>query len=275
MLATAGAAHADEAYHLPAVGAELTYRLISTPGPGSPGVTYGQVYTYIVGTAGDATIEGTIKPVAMIYGCPSGSSVTACQQAAANPAAQRDGDLVTVPVPGDIGDALAKESSFKISYFLVGLRKFAVPAATHVDDPKDTSFGAEPAFVLTNELKCDFTKLADFLPFGKTTHLSLPCHNLFERTASRTGLPDVHADDPISLELSYDGTAHRSLPSGDWEVHKIVNKIVREGSPDPVGEADLEIATRLGVTVRTHTTVTGASTGYVTDTVSELIAYKP
>jgi hypothetical protein len=275
LLAAAGMAQADEAYRLPAVGAEMTYRMVSTPRQAGTGITFGQVYTYIVTGADGATLEGTTKPVAMIYGCPNGSVTITCQQATANPGSQRDGNLVTVPVPSDIGDALAKQSAFKIEHFFLAMRKFPVPGPKKTDDPKDASFATEPMFVLTNTLDCDFTKLADFLPFGKTANLTLSCRTKVDRAGSRIGSLGTPTDEPISLELSYGGTARRSLPSGDWDVQKVANKVVPEGKSDPVAEAEMEVADKIGVTVRTYTAITNPTTHAVTDNISELIAYKP
>src|SRR5512136_553948 len=107
LVAAVGVARADEPRTVPAVGAKLTYRLISTTKLPDKTISTGQVYTYIVTSSDGTTAEGLIKPVAMILDCPGGAAYLACQEAAKTPGAHFDGDLLTVPVASDAGDGLA------------------------------------------------------------------------------------------------------------------------------------------------------------------------
>jgi hypothetical protein len=276
VVAAAGVARADDPYALPAVGAQLTYRLVSTTKIADKSIiiTSGQVYTYIVATADGPTVTGTIKPVALIYGCPPNAADKDCAFANKAAGAKRDGDRVTVPVPDAIADGLVKESGFKLRYFVNEERKFPLPGAKNPDDPGDAEFGATPVFVLNNSLICDFEQLRSFLPFGKTPHLALPCHNVFSRTHSRIGT-DQTTQETISMDLTYDGSGHLSLPSGDWEVEKIAIKFMPGDASHPTVRSEFQVAPKLGIPVKTHTVADNSTTHVTTESDSELIAVKP
>ncbi len=84
LLATSAAALADETYPLPAVGSQLTYRLIATVKVLDRSLTIitGQVYTYTVTAVRGPVMEATITPVAMIYGCAADNTTKDCSFAA-------------------------------------------------------------------------------------------------------------------------------------------------------------------------------------------------
>jgi hypothetical protein len=277
VIAAAGAARADDPYPLPPVGTQLTYRLVSTTKipDKSISITFGQIYTYVVATADSPTIAGTIKQVALIYGCSANATDKDC--AFANKmGAKRDGDLVTLPVPDTIADGLAKESGFKVHYFINEERKLPLPGAKNPDDPGIGEFGTAPVFVLTNKLVCDYTQLKDFLPFGKTPHLALPCHNIFSRTQARVGnTTDQNSDEAGSMELTYDGVGRVSLPSGEWDVQKVKLRFAPSDASHPAAQSEFDVATKLGVAVRVHTAVNAPATHVVSESTSELIAVKP
>ena len=108
LLAATGAAQADELRAAPAVGARLTYRLVSTTKTLDKTFSAGSVHTYIVTKSDGKTAEGIIKPNAIILGCQGGASDLGCRDAAASPGAHWDGDLLTVPIESEAGDSLAK-----------------------------------------------------------------------------------------------------------------------------------------------------------------------
>jgi hypothetical protein len=278
VLAAIGAAEADEPYALPAVGSQLTYRLVSTASltEKSLSFTTGQVYTYTVTAVNGPVAEATITPVAVIYSCPASDTSKDCAFAAKAAGATRDGDLVTVPVPKDIANGLAKSGSLKTQYFVTEERRFPMPGPKNPDDPSDAEFGVEPAFVLTNKLVCDYDKLKDFFPLGKTPQAALPCHNVFSRTQARVGnTQDQNSDEAVSLEFTYGGPAKISVASNEWDVKKVALKYVPSDASLPSARADFEIATKLGLAVRVHTSAEIPASHLTSESTSELIAYKP
>jgi hypothetical protein len=263
---------------MPPVGAQLTYRLLSTLTllDKKVSITTGQVYVYTVTAVTGPVMEATIKPVALIYGCSASDSNKDCAFAARAAGAKRDGDLLTIPVPGDIADGLARSGVLKSHYFLTEYRKFPVPGPKNPDDPNSAEFGAEPLFVLTNQLICDYGQFRDFFPLGKTQHLSAPCHNIFSRTQARVGnLTDQNTDEPVSVDFSYGGTGRVNLPSGDWDVHDVTLKLTPNDTARPLSRGEFEIANKLGVAVRTRFFVDALTNHITNEANSELIAYQP
>jgi hypothetical protein len=277
LLAATGSAYAGDAYTLPPVGAQLTYRLISTTKLADHTITAGQIYTYTITAVSGADIEGTIRPVALIYGCSESDTRKECVLGAKLTGAKRDGDLLTVPVPDSVADALVKESGLKGHYFMVEDRTFPMPGPKEPDDPNSLEFGDTPLFLLTNQLKCDYQPLAAFFPLGKTPQLSLDCTNVFSRSHSRmANLGDQHQEAALSVELSYIGADKLTLPSGNWDVQKVGIKYVpKSETPQPGAEGESDVAVKLGVTVKSHTLVLNKTTNLSVETTSEMIAYKP
>jgi hypothetical protein len=276
-LLTAGGAQAEESYTLPPVGAELTYRLVLTTKLADAGRAYtaGQVYTYLITAVNGPTVEGIIKPVAVIYGCLENDTSKDCAFATKAAGAQREHDLVTVPVPKEIAEALAKDSRYKGRYFITEERKFPLPGARNPDDPSDTEFGAAPVYVLSSTLLCDYEQLKGFLPFGKTPRLSLPCQSIFALSQSRLAAVTARTtEEKLSAEFTDDGAAHLDLPSGGWDVHKVGLKFVPGDPSHATAESELYVAPKLGIAVKTHTVTTNPSHS-VAETDSELIAVKP
>ncbi|MBV8779024.1 MAG: hypothetical protein JO258_17655, partial [Alphaproteobacteria bacterium] len=155
-------------------------------------------------------------------------------------------------------------------------RKFPLPAEKNPADTNDTEFSTEPFLVVTNSLVCDYEQVKDFLPLGKTAHLSMPCQSVVAQTGARSGGPKPHStEEAVSVELSDDGAAHLSLPSGNWEVRKVALKLVPKDSVHPTTDAELDIAPALGVSVKSHSAINGLPSQISTVTDSELVAYKP
>jgi hypothetical protein len=271
-----GIARADDAYTLPAVGAQLTYRLILTTKLADQTITTGQIYTYTITAVSGANIEGTIRPVALIYGCAEGDTRKDCVVGAKMLGAKRDGDRLTIPVPDSVADALTKESGYKGRYFVVEDRVFPMPGPKNIEDMDNPEFGDTPLFVLRNQLKCDFAALPSFFPLGKTPELSLTCRNVFSRTASRVaGQGDQTAEEPIAVKLSTLGADKVNLQSGNWDVQKVAIKYTPDDPKHPSAEGESDVAVKLGLTVKSHSLVTNATANFTAETTSELIAYKP
>jgi hypothetical protein len=239
-------------------------------------VTTGQIYTYTITSISGVNSEGTIRPVALIYGCAEADTRKDCIAAGKMAGVKREGDLLTVPVPDSIADSLVKQSGYKGRYFLVEERNFPMPGPKNPDDPNDTEFGDTPLFMLSNQLKCDYEPLATFFPLGKIPQLTLSCRNVFSRTSSRVaGLGDQTQEEPLSVELSYIGAGKPSLPSGEWDVQKVAIKYIASDPSYPSAEGESDVAVKLGVTVKSHTLVTNKATNVTSESTSELIAYKP
>jgi hypothetical protein len=253
LLATVGAAHADDARTVPAEGIKLTYRLVSTTTTPTKTISAGQVYTYIVAKSDGPTAEGVIKPNAIIILCEGGSDL-GCKDAAASPGAHLDGNLLTVPVDSDSGDALSKHSAFKLNHFLVISRVYPVPSSR---DPKDYNlhdFGPDPAYTITNTLQCDdLAKLDAFLPFGTAQQVTLTCETNFERSASRDGkLPLLSMHEAATMEIAYTGSGWVTVPSGSWQVQKYATKMTSKEAGQQSSEVETLFSTQLGVVVRSH-----------------------
>lgn len=274
LLAAAGTVRADETYKLPEIGAQLTFRMMTTVKLAEQTIITGQVYTYTITAANGPTFEATIKPRALIYGCSEGDTRKDCLVAAKMPDAKREGDLVTVPVPDDIAEKLSKESAYKGRYFAVEERKYPVPGPSNPDDVADAKFGDTPLFVLTNRQDCDYGPFDSFFPLGKTPRLTLSCHNIFSRTHSRIGT-DQTLDEPISVELSYIGPDKVTLPSGAWDVQKIALKFISGDVSHAAVQSESDVATKLGVAVKAHSVINNPSAHLTSDSTSELIAFKP
>jgi hypothetical protein len=275
-VAVAGLARADEPRTVPAVGSKLTYRAISTTKLPDKTLVGGQVYTYIVISSDGTTAEGLVKPVAMIIGCQGGAADLGCKDAARTPGAHFDGDLLTVPIASDAGDGLATHSGFKLSHFILVSRKLPIPSSR---DPKEynlSDFGPDPAYILSNSMQCDLAAMQDFLPFGKSPQVTLPCEMTFERSASRDGrLPLLTTDDAVSLEISYAGSGWVTLPSGNWEVQKFTTKVVPKDPGHPASESELLFSTQLGATVRNHTIGTNPAAKSTIENTIELVSVAP
>jgi hypothetical protein len=272
-----GPACADEARTVPAVGAKLTYRLVSTTTTPAKTVTTGQIYTYIVTKSDRTTAEGVVKPNAIILGCTGGASDLGCKDALASPGAHLDGNLLTVPVDSAAGDALSQHSAFKLNHFLVLSRVYPIPSSR---DPKEYNlhdFGPDPAFTVTNTLQCDdLAKLDSFLPFGKSPKVALTCENTLERTASRDGkLSALTTHEPVAIEIAYTGSGSVTLPSGNWQVQKYTTTVTPKEAGHLSSEGETLFSTQLGVAVRAHLVGHLAASQATTENTVELISVSP
>ncbi len=273
LCAAAGMAYADEPRSLPAVGTSLTYQLVTTTTAPTGKFSGGERYTYIVKASDAITAEGIIKPIAWMLSCPAGDDSPGCAAVLKRPGVERDGDMVSVPIPGDIGDSLAKHSGFKYHSLIQELRKFPVPGP---GGPGDPEIAAEPAFVVTNTAQCDLAGLAAFLPIGKAPQVTLPCENTFERTASRDGhLPATTTRDTVSLAIAYQGDDHITLPSGGWDVKKLTVTLTPKDPSHPSSRREMAFSEKLGAAVRTHTLGSNPATHAITENIVELIAVSP
>jgi hypothetical protein len=271
-----GAARADDVRTVPAVGAKLTYRAVSMTKLPSRTIGGGEIYTYIVNTSDGTTAEGSLKPGAMILDCTGGAADLGCQDAAKTAGAHFDGDLLTVPIPGDASEALASQGSFKLIHFLLASRKLPIPSSRDPQQHNLSDFGPDPAYILVNTTDCDVARLQDFLPFGKSPKVTLLCETNFERTASRDGrLQPLSVHDTVSMEISYAGSGWVTLPSGNWQVEKLNSKLVPKDPNHPSSVTESLFSTQLGVNVRIHSIGTNPATQSTTENTVELISVAP
>lgn len=238
--------------------------------------TTGEVYTYIVTAADASSAEGIIKPRARIVQCKENDFDPYCKSAAERPGAHFDGALLTIPIASDIGDALAKQSAFKYAYFIQETRKFPVPGVRDPVHSDAGDIGPEPAHILGNTYHCDFARLAGFLTSGTTSHVTLPCESVFERTATRDGQrPALTIRGKVSFDITYTGDGSITLPSGDWQVKKLTFKMTPEDPARMAIEAESLFSPQLGVIVKTHRTGENASAQANVENTSELVSVEP
>ena len=276
LLAAAGTAAADEGRNVPAVGSRLTYRLVTTTTMPKARLTTGEVYTYIVTAADPVAAEGIIKPRAVIIYCKGAGEDPWCKPAAEHPGAHFDGELLTVPIADDVGDALAKQSAFKYAYFMQEIRKFPMPGARDLYGHDLGDIGPEPVYVLTNTNRCDFARLAGFLTSDTRPHVTLSCESITERSASRDpNRPPLTTRNKMSFAVSYTGDSSIALPSGTWEVKNLAFKSTPEDPSHITTEGENLFSPRLGVIVKTHLIGENASIQARSEGTTELISVEP
>jgi len=275
MLAAASTAAADDRF-VPAAGTTLTFRLMTVTKSADRTVTVGQIYNYVIASSDGAIAEGTIKPLALIYGCGGHETERDCAAALKAPGAKQEGDLVTVPVPPDIADELTKLSALKFHYFIIQERKIAMPGTK---DPKADAgeFGHDLVFVLSVGMECDGATLKGFLPFGRTAMLTVPCKQTISRTPGPgTPLSPFQSTHDVAMELTDKGSGHVTVPAGDFDVRRLT---LKESASTPTQtdiDGTIDFSTKLGVAVKTHSIVTPrTSQGIVVQSDSELIAVAP
>ena len=274
LLAVIGRAQADDTRVVPAVGTTLTYRMLAISTMEGRSSRFGQIYTHVVTSSDGATAAGFIKPLAMIWGCPASDATNPCVTARKSPKARQEGDLVVVPVPAEISDSLAKQSAFKVHYFITELRKFAFPGTKDPDNPDERAMGPEPAYVLTNTMECDSTELQRFLPLGKTPQITLACKATLVRVpGAGSHVSPLEKNDAVSVEISDQGVGQITLPSGKWEARKFAIKVVPADSSRGGAQSEVQFSTKLGVPIKTHSIISNLSSHTVTETDSELIAF--
>ena len=276
LLALPGAAAADEARNVPAVGSKLTYRFVATTTLASRTIVAGEIYTNIVTKADQNSAEGLIKPRALIIHCKDGAADPGCKSPAAKAGAHLDGDLLTIPIPDDVGDALAKLSAFKYADFMQETRKVPVPGARNAAHPDLADIGPEPTIMLTSSYQCQFDKLADFVPVGRASHIALPCESIFERSASRDGqVPALTVRNKVTFDATYTGDGSVTLPSGKWQVKKLAVKLVPQDPGKASSDGESLFSPQLGVVIKTHMIANNPATHAKTESNSELISVEP
>lgn len=276
LLAMPAIAGADETRNVPALGSKLTYRFVATTTLPGRTITAGEVYTIIVTKVDQGSAEGIIKPRALIIQCKDGAADPACKSAAQKAGAHFDGDLLSIPITDDVGDALAKLSGFKYAYFMQETRKIPVPGARDAAHPDLADIGPEPTITLTTSYQCEFERLAGFVPVGRVPHIALPCEMIFARSASRDGhVTPLTVRNKVTFDITYEGDGQVTLPSGNWQVKKLIIKEVPDDPKHASSDGESLFSPQLGVIIKTHFTANNPASHAKTETNSELISIEP
>jgi hypothetical protein len=272
LLAIVGTARADEARLAPAAGSKLTYRMTAktTSSAGRTTVT-GQVYTYTFGSSDGVVAEGTIKLDAMLFDCKGRDDEPFCGRVLKAPGARADGDLILVPVPDGLAQSLAKDSVFKVRYFIVEKRVSALPALTG----GDALFNGEDPLVTTNVMDCDLEPLNALPPKGDAQHAALSCRTTFSRSGwAAQGSKPATSTDATKLDVVDFGVNSISLPSGTWDARRLKLSLTsNSGAQNMDGEA--RFSEKLGVAVQTRWVAASPNGESMSEFTSELIAASP
>lgn len=275
LLAIAATAHAEEARLAPAAGAKLTYRLVATTTSAEKTIVSGQIYTYSFTSSDGVVAEATIKLDAMLFDCNGREQEPFCGRVLKAPGARADGKLTLVPIPDDLGAALAKNTAFKVRYFIVEKRVISLPAVSGGADDADPLFNADDPLVTTNVMDCDYDALSSLPPTGAAQHATLSCRTSFERTGwAMYGRKPATSTDTTKLDVIDFGVSQITLPSGTWDVRRLkLGLTSNSGAQDMEGET--RFSEKLGVAVKTRWTVAPKDGQSFTEFDSELIAASP
>jgi hypothetical protein len=206
LLAATGIAHADEPRYVPVTGATLTYRtIVTTKSSTGETIVNGQINTYRITSSDGVTAEGTIEPMALIFGCMDANKLY-CASAANAPGAHRDGDLLVVPVPDEIAKQFARQSQLKFHRMIQEVRKSATPHLKPADVGDGAAYTSDPLFTTTVLLECDDSVVQAFMPFGRQAQANIPCKQSVTQTPGPgTQLKPIDISDTISMEVSDGG----------------------------------------------------------------------
>jgi hypothetical protein len=271
-LAFVVSARAEEARLVPAAGAKLTYRLVTTATKknGDKTIT-GQVYTYSITASDGLVAEGTVKLDGMLFPCQGEAGEPLCDRVLSAPGARPDGDMVFVPIPESLDPTLSKDTAFRLRYFVVEKRAAWLPT-TGVGD---ALFSADNPLRMTNDMDCDHDGLRNFRPIGGAQHVTLICTTTVTRAGgSALGMKPVSRTYGAKLDVVDLGPDKVDLPSGAWEVRRLKLSFVSSDDDVPNVEGEGSFSERLGIAVRTRWTQTLRSGG-VSETESKLIAFAP
>jgi hypothetical protein len=260
---------ADEARLAPAAGSTLTYRVITTTKTQDKTIVTGQILAYRVASSDGVTAEGTIKLIALLFDCRGHESEPDCIDAKAKAAAHEENGLTVIPVPTATADRLAPKSTFKLHAFLFEERKVPVPSGARLED----FFNTDDPMIVSNVFHCDAAAFSAFLPLGKVQHATIPCQNSTERSGGSA--KPTSGNSSLSLDVSYQGEARLTLPSGDWDVRKLSLKPILSTSAPASTHTEMQFSDKLGAPVKSHSTVEALKNKFETETDSELISVSP
>jgi hypothetical protein len=268
--ALAVTAKAEEPRLAPAAGATLTYLSTQTTKTHDKNYSAGEIFSYVIASSRGEIAEGTIKPIALQVVCHGNDLPIDCARANTIPNAHEDNGVVTIPIPDDIGDKLAALSALKFESFLIETRRFPRPKY------KDGSLIADDPRLLTEALRCDFSKLGDFLPIGKSAQTTLDCQIDHESAGwSDQGFKPMASSEPIVIDVSYQGKEKVTSSSGEWDVQdlSLTYKSSRDGHT--ITQETIQFSDKLGAAVKTRRTYESRGGEAVTTIETELTKVSP
>jgi len=269
-------AAAEEPRYVPVAGTTATYRLLTTVALGGPAKTVGQLYRVTITASDGKTAEGTITPLALIYGCPVDDTSTDCRGASHYPGASRDGDMVTIPVPAEIAAKLAKLSKFVAHDFIRYTLMFPMPGPENDEEVDKPKIGDAPLYVLSSTIDCDDALTKGFLPLGVAAQVSLSCKNTSERSQSRLSvIKDGKSGEDTTMALSFVGREQIAVPAGDFAVAEVKYKSTATSGNGASVEGEWAIAENLGISVRSSVLVHFPNSQNTSHTTRELLKLGP
>ena len=244
-------AAAEDPRYVPAAQTEATYRLTTVITINGRETTAAQIYRVTV-TASDGKIaEGTITPLALIYRCPADETSKDCRAAPHFPGASRDGDMITIPVPPEIGANLAKLSKLTAHDFIRYAQVFPMPGPENLDEIDKPKISDAPLYLLGSAVECDDALTKGFFPLGIATEFTASCKTTSERAQSRVpAIKDGKSSEDLTMALSFARRGHIAVPAGDFAVAEVKYKSTPASGHGAFVEGEWAVAENLGISVR-------------------------
>lgn len=180
-------AAAEDPRYVPAAQTEATYRLTTVITIDGRETTAAEIYRVTVTASDGITAEGTITPLALVYRCPADETSKDCRAAPHFPGASREGDMITIPVPPEIGANLAKLSKITAHDFIRYAQVFPMPGPEDLDEVDKPKISDTPLYLLGSAVECDDALTKGFFPLGVAAEFSVLCNHQRARAKPRAG----------------------------------------------------------------------------------------
>jgi hypothetical protein len=244
-------AAAEEPRYVPAAQTVATYRLTTVSTINGREITAAQIYRVTVTASDGSTAEATITPLALVYRCPADETSKDCRAAPHFPGASRDGDMVTIPVPQEVGANLAKLSKLTARDFLRVTQVFPMPGPEDIEEVDKPKIGDAPLYLLGSAIECDDALTKGFFPLGVAAQFSVSCKTTSERAQSRVpAIKDGKSSEDFTMALTFSGRDHIAVPAGDFAVAEVKYKSTPASGHGVFVEGEWAVAENLGISVR-------------------------
>ena len=244
-------AAAEDPRYVPAAQTEATYRLTTVITIDGRETTAAQIYRVTVTASDGITAEGTITPLALVYRCPADETSKDCRAAPHFPGASRDGDMITIPVPPEIGANLAKLSKITAHDFIRYAQVFPMPGPEDLDEVDKPKISDTPLYLLGSAVECDDALTKGFFPLGVAAEFSVLCKTTSERAQSRVpAIKDGKSSGDLTMALSFAGRDHIAVPAGDFAVAEVKYQSTPASGHGAFVEGEWAVAENLGISVR-------------------------
>jgi hypothetical protein len=270
-LVVASAAGADEARLTPSAGTSLTYRMNTVMKTGNTVSTFGEILTYTVTASVGPVAEGTIKPVAMIYGCAANDTQVGCATVRKMAGAKQEPRVLVIPIPDDLAARLTAQSTFKHRLFLTEKDQMAIPVPRPADNGE---FVLDAGPVISNATLCPEADIQRFVPFSASAGITLHCELSMHQDRAR----DAGAkEETMPVEISYLGSDSIKVPAGEFEVQNLAYQGMPSADQPAMIWVDVAFSERLGVVIKSRSIYTTQDkNGLITsDTTTVLIGVSP